>query len=282
MHAHLSPEQLAVCSWSLRPRDPADLVAMVRSLGLSQVQLALNEHRGSDGGAAVGRILADAGIRIVSGMFGTLGEDYSSLETIRQTGGVVPDATWEANLALATGVAATARSLGLRLVTFHAGFLPEDPAAPDYAKLLGRLRILAGLFADAGIDLALETGQEEALVLLRFLDDLAAPNVGVNFDPANMILYGKGDPVAATRTLLPRVKQVHIKDAVATKVPGTWGSEVVTGTGQVDWPAFLAVLAEGNFRGALCIEREAGPDRVADILAAKNHITSLLEKGIVL
>lgn len=270
---------LAVCSWSLQPSDPADLVSMVRSLGLSKVQLALNDHRGSAGGTAIGAILAEAGIEIVSGMFGTVGEDYSSLETIKETGGVVPDATWEENLAISRDVVEAARSLGLKLVSFHAGFLPEDPSDPDYAKLIDRLRAVAGLFADAGIDLAFETGQEEAGILAAFLDDLAAPNVGVNFDPANMILYAKGEPVSGLRSLLPYLKQVHIKDAVLTAEPGTWGSEVVVGTGQVDWPAFLGVLDEAGYDGALVIEREAGDDRVGDILAAKQHIESEIQKG---
>ena len=272
-------DNLAVCSWSLRPRDPADLVAMVRSLGLGKVQLALNDHRGSAGGAAVGSTLAAAGISIVSGMFGAVGEDYTTLDSIRRTGGVVPDATWEANRALAAEVVASARALGLGLVSLHAGFLPADPAAPGYAKLMARLCELAGLFAAHGIGLAFETGQEEAGALLRFLDELAAPNVGVNFDPANMILYGKGDPVAAVRTLLPYLRQVHIKDAIATTEPGTWGREVVVGTGQVDWPAFLGVLLASGYTGSLCIEREAGDNRLSDILAARRHIESILTKG---
>ncbi len=271
-------DQLAVCSWSLRPRDTADLIEMLRLLGLPRVQLALNEHRGGAGGEAIGRELAAAGVEIVSGMFGTMGEDYSTLESIRRTGGVVPDETWEANRALAAEVAEAARALGLGLVSFHAGFLPEDPSDPAYGKLLGRLRELAEMFGQSGIDLALETGQEEAPVLARFLGDLGAPNVGVNFDPANMLLYNKGNPVEALRVLLPWLKQVHIKDAVATDTPGTWGAEVVVGTGQVDWTAFLGVLAGAGFRGALCIEREAGDERPPDILAAKRYIESISTK----
>lgn len=271
-------DNLAVCSWSLRPRDPDDLVAMLRSIGLPRVQLALNSHRGSAGGAGIGQALAEAGVRIVSGMFGPVGEDYSSLESIRRTGGVVPDVTWEENRALAAEVAAAAQALGLGLVSMHAGFLPEHRGDPGHGKLLGRLRELAWIFADAGVELAFETGQEEAGVLVRFLDELAAPNVGVNFDPANMILYDKGDPVEALRMLLPHVRQVHIKDAVLTREPGTWGSEVVVGTGEVDWPAFLGVLAGSGFSGALCIEREAGDDRVADILAARRHVEAVVQQ----
>ena len=273
-------ENIAVCSWSLQPKDTADLISMVRSLGLDRVQLALNDHRGSTGGAAIGTELADAGIKIVSGMFGTVGEDYTTLETIQKTGGVVPDEHWEANLEIARDVVEACGSLGLDLVSFHAGFLPEEASDPDYAKLIDRLRTLATMFSEAGIDLAFETGQEEAEILARFLDDLAAPNVGVNFDPANMILYAKGDPVAGLKTLLPYLKQIHIKDANLTSEPGTWGAEVVVGSGQVDWPAFLDVLVGAGYNNALVIEREAGDDRVADIRAAKEHLESILKKEI--
>ncbi len=271
-------ENIAVCSWSLRPSDTADLISMVRSLGLSKVQLALNDHRGSAGGAAIGSELAEAGIEIVSGMFGTVGEDYTTLETIQQTGGVVPDEHWEANLEIAHEVVEASLTLGLDLVSFHAGFLPEDSSDPDYAKLIERLRTLGRLFADAGIDLAFETGQEEAGILASFLDDLAAPNIGVNFDPANMILYDKGDPVVGLKALLPYLKQIHIKDAVLTSEPGTWGSEVVLGTGQVDWPGFLGVLEQADYSAALVIEREAGDDRLADIQVAIDHLNSVLKK----
>ena len=135
-------KNIAVCSWSLQPKDTADLISMVQSLGLSRVQLALNDHRGSAGGAAIGKELADAGIQIVSGMFGTVGEDYSSLEAIQKTGGVVPDEHWEANQGIARDVIEACGSLGLDLVSFHAGFLPEDSADPDYATTVGRLRDL--------------------------------------------------------------------------------------------------------------------------------------------
>ena len=273
-------DHIAVCSWSLQPTDTQDLIAMVQSLGLSKVQLALNDHRGSAGGAAIGKELAAAGIEIVSGMFGTVGEDYSSLETIQKTGGVVPDEHWEANQKIASEVIEASKSLGLELVSFHAGFLPEDSSDPDYGKLIDRLRALATMFADEGIDLAFETGQEEASILSVFLDDLEAPNVGVNFDPANMILYAKGDPVAGLKTLLPYLQQVHIKDANLTKEPGTWGSEEVVGTGEVDWPAFLGVLVEADYKNALVIEREAGDTRVADIGAAKELLETLLKKDI--
>jgi len=111
--------------------------------------------------------------------------------------------------------------------------------------------------------------------LSQFLTKLNRPTVGVNFDPANMILYAKGDPIAALHTLSPWLKQCHIKDANLTQTPGTWGEEVVVGTGQVDWSAFFALLRTLNFTGDCCIEREAGSQRIADIRAARDHVAKL-------
>ncbi len=209
-------------------------------------------------------------------MLGTVGEDYTTLETIRQTGGIVPDATWPATWKNIQADADLAAKMGLTLVTFHAGFLPHEESDPSFAKLLARLRQIADLFAAKKMAIGLETGQEVASTMAAFLKTLDRANVGVNFDPANMILYDKGDPVAALRTLGPWLKQCHLKDAVRTKTPGTWGEEVRLGTGQVDWKAFFRTLGEVGYKGNLCIEREAGDARVADIRAAREYVEKLL------
>jgi sugar phosphate isomerase/epimerase len=209
-------------------------------------------------------------------MFRTVGEDYSTLDTIRVTGGIVPDATWEQNLANAKITAENAARLGLTFVMFHAGFLPHDPKDPEFAKLAGRVREIARVFAAKGITLGCETGQETAADLATFLTHLNEPNVAVNFDPANMLLYGKGDPVAALQRVGRWVKSVHMKDAAVTKVPGTWGSELAVGTGEVDWPAFMEALAEAGFDGWLCFEREAGDQRVEDLRSGREFIDRML------
>lgn len=268
--------RLAVCTWSLRPRDPADLIASCLATGVRRLQLALDPLRESP--AVWGDFPAQArrqGLTIVSGMFGTIGEDYTTMETIRRTGGVVPDATWDQNWRNLQAVAAIAGDLGLRTVTFHAGFLPHEESDPDFAKLLERIDRIAACFAARGVDLGFETGQETAATLAAFLRRLGRPNVGVNFDPANMILYDKGDPIEALRVLGPWLKQCHIKDARRTRVPGSWGEEVVVGTGEVDWRAFLAQLTALGFGGDLCIEREAGEQRVEDIRAARRFLEAL-------
>ena len=108
--------------------------------------------------------------------------------------------------------------------------------------------------------------------LAGLLDALNLRNMGVNFDPANLLLYGKGDPIQALRVLGPWLRQVHIKDAIQSRVPGTWGKEVAVGAGEVDWPAFFATLREVNFAGDFVVEREAGTERISDIRRAREVI----------
>jgi len=269
-------QRLAVCSWSIQPTDPDNLVRQLQAIGISRVQIALDSIRERPGvWGKIMEVFRRSNITLVSGMFGTVGEDYSTLESIRRTGGVAPDANWNENWRNVETNAVIARQLRLKLVTFHAGFLPHEESDPAFKKLFDRITLIADRFAAKGIDLAFETGQETAETLRAFLIRLNRPNVGVNFDPANMILYDKGNPTDALRTLGPWLKQCHIKDAVRTKSPGTWGEEVVVGSGDVKWREFFTVLREMKFTGDLCIEREAGPQRVSDISAARQFLVSL-------
>jgi sugar phosphate isomerase/epimerase len=272
--------RIGVCSWSLRADDPADLARKVRAVGVDLVQLALgplwsDEDRLSSTVAA----LEVEGIEIRSGMMSTIGEDYSTLETIRKTGGLRPDAHWKKNLAVAEAVARTARRIGVSLVSFHAGFLPEERESRERKTMIDRLRQVVDAFAEQGVRAALETGQERAEVLLDVLAELDRPGCGVNFDPANMILYGMGEPVEALSKLAPRVLQIHVKDAQATKARGTWGEEVAVGEGEVDWPAIFGVLAEKRLEVDLMIEREAGQDRVGDAARARAVVERELSRN---
>ena len=268
--------RLAVCSWSLQPETPEALIAQLREIGLSRVQLALDPLRDNpEIWNKTPELFAAAGIEIVSGMFGTIGEDYTTLETIKETGGVLPDQHWESNWEGIQKISEIANELNLKLVTFHAGFLPHKESDPNFTKLMNRIELIAELFSDKNIDLGFETGQETADTLKIFLEKLNKPSVGVNFDPANMILYAKGDPIKALNTLSPFLKQCHIKDATTTKEPGTWGEEVVVGTGEVDWSAFFTALKTLGFDGDCCIEREAGDQRIIDIRSASEFVGKL-------
>ncbi|MBX3315950.1 MAG: sugar phosphate isomerase/epimerase [Phycisphaeraceae bacterium] len=287
--------RIAVCSWSLRARSGAELATLAASCGITSIQLALDplrrggEIHGPDGVQAANwdleetlASLSAAGVGVVSGMMACKGEDYTSLETIEHTGGVRLDSTWADNLVAARENAAIAKRLGLRLVTFHAGYLPGSKSDPERRVLIDRINAVVDCFAAVGAEVALETGQETAETLIGVLQEINRPDLGVNFDPANMILYGKGEPIAAMRALAPWIRQVHIKDAKPTKVPGTWGEEVRGGTGAVDWAAFVDVVrglkdASGRARTIdLVIEREGGDQRVKDIVGAREMVEGLM------
>ncbi|MCZ6445968.1 MAG: sugar phosphate isomerase/epimerase [Planctomycetota bacterium] len=269
--------RIGVCSWSLRPSDSRQMIAALRRLDIAAVQLALGTARTepSIDSGVVDR-LRSVGFRIVSGMMGMAAEDYSTLESIRRTGGVRPDKTWPSNRRHAAAVARFAGQQAIGLVTFHAGFLPQRRDDPERSAMLERLRRIADLFGEHGVDVALETGQETAETLADVLAELDRPNVGVNFDPANVILYDAGDPIQALCRLAPFVRQVHVKDALPADSPGTWGTEVAMGRGAVDWDAFfaqaLAICPAVNF----VIERESGANRDADVASARDLVARYL------
>jgi len=224
-------------------------------------------------------LLKTARIRIPSGMMSTKGEDYSTLESIKATGGLRPAETWEENLRAAEANAIIAQRFGIPLITFHAGFLPHDQADPERAIMLDRLTKIAETFASRGVRTALETGQESAATLLdllkainRRLPDNA--KVGANFDPANMILYGMGDPIEAAKMLAPHIMQVHIKDANPADSLGEWGVEMPPGRGSVRWESFFQTLDTAGYQGNYMIEREAGETRVEDVAAARAFVLS--------
>lgn len=261
--------RVGVCTWSLHPGSLDGLLASVQATGLSTVQLGLEPLRtGVIAPGAAARGLAAAGITIASGALAFPSEDYRTLETIRNTGGVAPDDAWPAILAASEASAEIASALAIPLVTFHAGWLPHDHQDPRRALLLERVREVARRFLEQGIGVALETGQETADTLLEVLGELGDLRVGVNFDPANMILYGMGDPITALERLAPYVRQVHLKDALPAVRPGEWGTEVPAGEGAVDWDAFFRILTERLPAVNVMIEREAGTQRVEDIRQA--------------
>jgi L-ribulose-5-phosphate 3-epimerase len=270
LHGHT----IAVCSWSLQASGMADLVDKVKQTGLTHVQLALPDLLFLDDKQKhkeLGHLRA-GGIQFTGGMMGFKGEDYSSIDAIRRTGGFVPDGEWPLRKRLTEQGAKIAADLGMKSIMAHVGFVPPKKD-PKYSGVVSRVREIGGVLQKHGLDLLMETGQEPAHELLEFLHDLNAPNVHINFDPANMILYGAGDPVAAVRVLGKHIRHVHVKDATASAKPGVeWGEEVPFGTGQVGPARFLGVLKEVRYKGPLAIEREAGNNRVGDVKAAVEAI----------
>ncbi len=236
--------------------------------GLSAVQLALDPiRRGEWSEDETRERLTDAGVAIVSGMMAPAGEDYTTLDTIRATGGLTPEATWPENRLAAEENAAIAQRLGLSLVTLHAGCMP-DRDDDTRSAFLSRLREVCGRFSACGVRVAFETGQESARAMVEMVKSLRDLRVGINFDPGNVILYGQGDPIDALLTLSPWILQSHMKDALASGAPGEWGEEVRAGTGEVDWSKFFRLRGTAVPPVVVVIEREAGRTRVEDVRAA--------------
>jgi len=279
---------LSVCSWSYR-LSAARVAEEMEKCGVRHVHLALNPFvdplavipgvageaasaTGTDVADSVEKQRADIESYLASGrwtisstLHNSRYDDYSTLESIRRTGGLVPDEHWEENRRLITQIAKLSAEWKSPYMMLHAGFIdPSDKAG--HRKLTDRLACIRDICADVRVGLTLETGQETADALAETLVNL--PGVYVNFDPANMILYGKGDPVKAVKTLAPWIRHVHVKDAIRTTVPGTWGEEVPWAQGEVNADAFLAALGEIGYDGCLAVEREGGVDRPGDIARA--------------
>jgi L-ribulose-5-phosphate 3-epimerase len=262
---------IGVCSWSLRT-DVAGVAKALGELGLQHVHLGIRSAVEDSSGKVLGTIMAQKWT-ITSTMIDFPQEDYSTLDTIKVTGGVVPDAYWQQNHNLFLGAVIATAKLGVKYLSMHAGFIDESDKA-HAEKITARIRDLANVAADNGVILLLETGQENAVDLRQFLETLNHKSVGVNFDPANMILYDKGDPIEAVRVLSPWIRHLHVKDATRTTKPGTWGAEVPWGDGQVGVKRFIDVLDEVGFDGAMAIEREAGDNRFGDIKLAVERLTA--------
>jgi sugar phosphate isomerase/epimerase len=275
----IEPLAIGVCSWSLQVKNVPELRRLLDQLGIDVIQIACGDphHASWDEGDAMPQAARAAGFRMSGAMLGFPGEDYTTPQTIQKTGGFGDPALRPERLkCLEWGLKRT-KELGLSDIMFHGGFLPE-PSSPDRKPFLDTLAKAAEMARTLGITIALETGQETANLLRRTLDDLKCPNVKVNFDPANMILYDMGDPIRAVETLGPDIRSVHVKDANATKVKGTWGEEVPLGQGQANIRLFVQTLKKVGYKGPLVIEREVGtqPERIRDVAHGIKYLRDCL------
>ncbi|RMG36259.1 MAG: sugar phosphate isomerase/epimerase [Planctomycetota bacterium] len=226
----------------------------------------------------------DAGITVTAVFGGFAGESYADIATTAATVGLVPEATRAARVQEMKEISDFARHLGCDTVALHIGFVPEDTESSSYRDLIDVTRDLLDHVARNQQRLHLETGQETAEHLLRFIADVDRPNLFINFDPANMILYGTGDPLEALEKVGHLVRSVHCKDAkwAPEAVRGVeWGQEVPLGEGDVGIERYLRKLHQLGYEGPLTIEREIPQDRErqkADISHAVRLLTELRER----
>lgn len=194
-----------------------------------------------------------------------------------QTLGIVPPAFRGQRLKELACCAQMAAGLGVPHVSSHMGFIPENPGDQLYAEFVGAARWLAGQFAACGVGLNFETGQETPVTLLRALGDIGSEALGLNFDPANLLMYGKANPIDALDVVGKYVRGVHAKDGEYPTDGYNLGREMPLGQGRVDFPRFVAKLKEIGYDGALTIEREiSGEQQRKDVLMANELLLKLI------
>ena len=264
----IEPLAIGVCSWSLQVTSVPELKGFLDRLDIDVVQIACGDphHASWNEGDAMPAAAKAAGFRMSGAMLGFPGEDYTTPAHIERTGGFGDPATRPARLETFQWGLQRTLDLGLTDIMLHAGFIPEV-GADGRKAFLDTLAHVADLAARVGVTVAFETGPETSTLLRRTLDDLKCPNLKVNFDPANMLLYDKDDPIRAVELLAPDIRSVHVKDANRPTAKGAWGEEVPLGTGQTNTGLFVQSLRKAGYRGPLCIEREVGTqaERFRDI-----------------
>ncbi|MBM4039475.1 MAG: sugar phosphate isomerase/epimerase [Planctomycetes bacterium] len=229
--------------------------------------------------AELKKMVKKSGITLTTVFCGFDGERYDDIPTVQQTVGFVPKATRAARVEKARQIADFAKILGVKNVAAHVGFVPEDHTDPDYKAIVTTVGAFADYLKKNGQNLCLETGQETGECLLRFIKDLGRSNVKVNFDPANMILYGSGEPIPALKLVGKYVAGVHAKDGIWPTEKDKLGTEVPLGKGKVNIPRFVQTLADIGYRGPLTIEREiTGDQQKKDIVKARKLLERIRAK----
>lgn len=273
----MKPMEVGVFLCSTGIEDPFESASKLHELGINNTQIGPlpPEFYTDENADRLKAHLANLGIEPTTLFVGFPGESYANMAAVRETVGlVVLDKLQERIAIMEQAIKFTAR-LGAPRVALHVGFIPTDITDPVYVELVRVVQQLADRCAEYGLGLSLETGQETADELLEFIHAVNRPNVGINFDPANLILYGKDRPIEALESLKDYVVSCHCKDGIWPSKEGELGTEMPLGEGQVDIPAFVAKLKAIGYTGPLTIEREAGDDRIGDIIRAKELLERL-------
>ncbi len=256
---------------------------VIADLGVPTIQLHAphGENRTEQTAKSLRAQLDEMGVECTAVFGGFEGESYADIETTARTVGLVPEETRAARMQEMKEISNFAKLLGVDAVGLHIGFVPEDTSSDSYKNLLETTRELLDHVKANGQNVHLETGQETADHLLHFIADVDRDNLYINFDPANMILYGTGEPIEALQKVGKHVRSIHCKDATwaaEDRRGKDWGCEVALGDGDVGMEAYLKTLQEIGYDGPLTIEREIPEDPVqqkADIGKAVNLLKEI-------
>ncbi|MDB4634176.1 sugar phosphate isomerase/epimerase [Rubripirellula sp.] len=258
-----------------------DVIAQLK-VPTIQLHAPSPEKRNQESAEAFRKQLSEMGVQCSAVFGGFEGESYADIPTVVRTVGLVPADTRQSRLNEMLEISNFAKWLGCDTVALHLGFIPHDPQADGYSDIVDVTRQLCDHCADHGQFLHLETGQETAEGLLEFIKQVDRDNLKINFDPANMILYGTGEPIEALQAVGKHVRSIHCKDGTWSDKPGdTWGAEVPLGEGDVGMEKYLRTLHEIGYEGPLTIEREIPQDperQMAEIGQAIELLTTLRAK----
>lgn len=257
-----------------------ETISRVRQLGFTNCFLSLDDFLGKYTPALAGRMraaLEKNGVAATTVEVVGPGPLKWNFTEGPATIGVVPRATRAARVDALKQTSDFAKLLGVGRLQTHCGFIPEDPADPLYGETVTTLRDLALHCAGNGQDFLMETGQETPTTMLRAIRDVNQPNLGVGLDTANLILYGKANPVDAVDILGPYIRAMHAKDGRWPTDPSRLGEEVLIGKGLVDFKLVLSKLKRIGYTGAITIEREtAGPQQIVDVKLEKAYLERIL------
>jgi L-ribulose-5-phosphate 3-epimerase len=193
--------------------------------------------------------------------------------------GLVPPSMRAARIDALRQASDFAKLVGIGQVQTHCGFIPEDPADALYPGTVEAIRTVAQHCQGNGQNFLMETGQETPTTMSRVIHDVGLPNLGVGLDTANVILYGKANPVDAVDILGPHVHSIHAKDGKWPTDPSKLGEEVQIGKGLVDFRAVFTKLHRLGYTGAVTIEREtSGPQQIEDVRQEKLYLEKILSE----
>ena len=258
--------------------NPLEAVRKVKENGFPTCQVSSPLCLTREYAAEVRAALEETGVKI-SSMFIRFEHQTWNRVDGPKTIGFVPQDTRTVRTVRACRVIEFARAVGVEAVLSHVGFIPEDPDDAAYPPLVDLLRALAQYCKDNGQRFLFETGQETPATLLRTIEDVSLDNLGINLDPANLLLYGKGRPLEALDVFGQYVRSTHCKDGKWPTDDENLGEEMPLGEGDVNFPELIPKLYAMGFRGPLTIEREiSGPKQTEDILKAKKLLEDIRAK----
>lgn len=244
--------------------EPQRMIQAVKSLGVRCGHLGFTGAIKFDGLADVYRkVLAEEDFTVTAVFAAYDGESYADIPTVQKTVGFMPPATRKAREERTYEVIDMAAAIGVPIFACHIGFVPDDQTNPDYIAVRDMVRRVCDYCARLNMTFALETGQEPAHSLLHFLEDTDRANLKLNFDPANLILYGTSEPISTLKLVGKHVVSCHCKDGKYPdkSKPGSLGTEMPIGQGMVGMVDFIDTLKEIGYTGPLTIEREVSLDQ---------------------